>query len=367
MHGIINEMNVPYIALKLPRSIFILYSEIAEVCQEGVSILKSKHIDDMLKTLDIATAFFRGEGIRWCPKCGTELELSQTDPWSNGVFCPCCKSSFPWQHWSHFGEKWIWDASSSGLVSFHGDEEEADIPNCCTKICSYAFSDSSVTVVRVPNSVTVIEPYAFSNTNRLERVTLPYGLQRIEEGTFMGCDKLKYITIPKTVKYIGRNAFSGCTSLRTVLFPDGLAMIDAGAFSGSGLVDLKLSGVTLVGERAFAECPLLHSVALMVKHIGKACFAGCKSLRDAKLSETVMTIGEEAFRDCRSLAYFHIPASVYEFGNHAFAGIPKLVVHIPKSLEEHVQNYRFYQVPFDDEKNYIFDHTATLHYYEGGA
>ena len=366
MHGILNEINARYIAYKFLGSILILESEIVENCQERVSALKTGYIDDMVKTLDIATAFVKGEGIRWCPKCGTELELSQKDPWSNGVCCPCCSSSFPWQHWVHFGEDWIWDESNTGLVNFRGNDTEIEIPNHCTQIRSYAFSNSNIGVVRIPSSVRTIEPYAFSNANNLERVTLPCGLQRIEEGTFMGCDKLKYITIPKTVKYIGKNAFSGCTSLRTVFFPDNLTMIDAGAFSGAGVVELKLSGVTILGEQAFAECLSLYSLSFKAKYISRACFAGCKGLRNAKLYEGVMTIGEEAFKDCCALSYIHIPASVYEFGNQAFAGIHQLDAHIPKSLDEHIQNYRFYQVTIEDEKNYIFDRSAVLHYYEGG-
>lgn len=321
----------------------------------------------MMKTLDIATAFVKGEGVRWCPKCGTELELSQKDPWHNGVFCPICGSSYSWQHWAHFGEAWLWDENNTGLVSFRGDDEEVDIPYHCTKICSFAFSVSDATAVRIPDSVKIIEPHAFANAGKLKHVTLPQGLERIEAGTFMGCDKLKHITIPKTVKYIGKDAFSGCSSLQSVCFPDGLAVIDAGAFSGTGLVELKLSGVALLGERAFAQCPYLHNISLKAKHIGNACFAECRALHSVKLSEGVLTIGKKAFHRCTSLSGIHVPASVYEFGNQAFAGIPKIEAQLPKQLEEFVKNYRFYRAIIEDEKYYIFEESAKLRYYEGGV
>lgn len=367
MPSIINKINVTYIEDNFLQDILILEEKKAEMCQERVNDLKTGCIDDMVKTLEIATAFVNGEGIRWCPECGTELELSHKDPWVNGVFCPCCNRTFSWQHWIHFGEKWTWDEENTGLLSFHGDDVEASIPGHCSKICSYAFSNSSALTVHIPNSVKAIEPYAFCNASNLEQVDLPLGLHRIEEGTFMGCDKLKYVTIPKSVKYIGKNAFAGCVSLRKVFLPESLIMIDAGAFSGSGLVDLILPGVILIGSKAFEACMDLHTVTLKAKHIGVSSFAECKNLRNVKLHEGLMTIGEEAFKNCSSLSYFHVPTSVCEFGNQAFSGITKLTVHIPKALEEHVHNYRAYRVTIGKERNYIFDRSAKLHYYEGSV
>lgn len=204
------------------------------------------YVMDMMKTLECASGFLAGDGVRWCPDCGTELVLSPKDPWFNGVLCPHCEKTFLWQHWAHFGEKWRWSDGGTYLVSLHGDEAYVEVPHHCTRICSYAFSNSNANTVRLPESVTVIEPFAFSNNDHLKKVELPTGLQRIEEGTFLGCDKLTHVHIPGTVKYIGKNAFSGCTSLRRVNIPEGVLVIDEGAFAGSGLNEIVSPGTKVV-------------------------------------------------------------------------------------------------------------------------
>lgn len=329
-------------------------------------VMQMGYLNDMIKTLDIASAFIHGEGVRWCPDCGTELVLSPKDPWINGVLCPHCEKTFPWQHWAHFGENWRWDDDNSSLVSFHGDEVDVEIPHHCTRICSYAFSNSNAVTVHVPDSVTVIEPFAFTNNAHLKKVELPFGLHRIEEGTFLGCDKLTQVHIPKTVKYIGKNAFSGCTALKRVNIPESVLLIDEGAFAGSGLSEIVLPGTKVIADNAFSSCDNLWSVALKATQIGNRAFAECKSLREAKLAEGAMTIGEQAFFNCTALENLTVPISVYGFGNQAFAKVPKLSAHVPKQLEEHVRQYRTCNPTYGSEHHYVFERTARLHFYEGG-
>lgn len=329
--------------------------------------MNTEHIDDISKALEVASAFIRGETSLLCPDCGSELSLSWKDPLVNGVFCPHCKKNYPWLYWVPYRKKWIWSHSHTGLVSVHGDDTELEVPHHCTRIHSYAFSNSVVVTLRIPDSVKVIEPYACANAGRLEHVELPVGLQRIEDNTFLGCERLKSVTIPRTVTYIGKNAFAGCTALRKVRLPESLTMIDQEAFRGSGLLEVTLPRASLIGTSAFEDCADLRSADLGLMYIGKRSFANCKELRTVKLYNGLLAIGDEAFRDCSALREFHVPETVYELGKYAFAGIPKLTVQLHQSLEEQVQNYGSFQVSFQNEKFYIFDKTAKLHYCEGGV
>ena len=322
--------------------------------------------NDMIKTLEIANEFIRREGILQCPDCGAELMLSPKDPWVRGVVCPHCEKAFTWQHLAHWGETWRWSNDNTALVSFHGDELDVEVPRYCSRICSYAFSNSSTVAVHVPGSVTVIEPFAFTNNEHLKKVDLPVGLQRIEEGTFLGCDKLAQVNIPKTVKYIGKNAFAGCTSLKAVSIPESVQVIDEGAFACSGLHKITLLGAKVVAENAFSSCSNLLSATVNTMQIGNRAFANCKNLREVKLLNGIMIIGEQAFFNCTALEVLHIPASVYGFGNQAFAKIPKLSVHVPKELEEHICQYRTCSPTYGSEQQYVFDKAAKLYFYEGG-
>ena len=96
--------------------------------------------------------------------------------------------------------------------------------------------DKTDTSFTVPNGVTSIEAFAFSNNHYLEGVILPDGLLSIGDEGFGACDALKSIKLPASLTSIGTRAFWSCTSLSSIIIP---------------------SNVTAVGERAFYYCPLL--------------------------------------------------------------------------------------------------------------
>lgn len=84
-------------------------------------------------------------------------------------------------------------------------------------IAGDAFADSKASKVILPETVTSITPYAFSNCKNLKEVVLSEGLTHIGECAFRMCPLLDDITIPDTVLDIMANAF--CESpLRNLKF-----------------------------------------------------------------------------------------------------------------------------------------------------
>ena len=95
------------------------------------------------------------------------------------------------------------------------------IPNTVTSIGDWAFSNiSSLTSIIIPNSVTHIGNYAFSNCTNLSEVTLSNSLMLISDRTFRDCSNLKTITIPNSVQRINEEAFRGCLSLMEITLPN---------------------------------------------------------------------------------------------------------------------------------------------------
>jgi hypothetical protein len=66
------------------------------------------------------------------------------------------------------------------------------------------------TTYKVPDGVTGIGSYAFM-FSQLKEITLPDSLTMIESYAFSGCGKLTKITLPRSVKTICENAFYRCT------------------------------------------------------------------------------------------------------------------------------------------------------------
>ncbi len=73
----------------------------------------------------------------------------------------------------------------------------------------YAFQDSKITGVALPEDLRVIQYGAFSGCTELSEVILPEGMYTIEAYAFDSCSNLSMITLPTTLMTIGEYAFNG--------------------------------------------------------------------------------------------------------------------------------------------------------------
>lgn len=88
-----------------------------------------------------------------------------------------------------------------------------------------------------------------------------------------------------------------------------------------------IKGVTSVGNSAFANCKGLRVVRLgNVKSIESYAFAGCTSLKDIKIPDSVTSIGTRSFSNCESIKELTIPNSVVSFGDEAFNNCKNLTI-----------------------------------------
>jgi len=146
--------------------------------------------------------------------------------------------------------------------------------------------------------LTSIDDEAFMGST-LTKVTLPEGLTTIGARAFADCASLTVFNVPASVVNIGNGAFKGCSSLTainvdaenpsyssgtsgvlftkdhttliqypskksstSVTIPDGVETIEPEAFAGAQLLQGVTIGstVSVIGERAFADCPVLKTV-----------------------------------------------------------------------------------------------------------
>ena len=74
-----------------------------------------------------------------------------------------------------------------------------------------------MTVLKLPDSLKVIQENAFENTD-CQAVIIPEGCVSIEEYAFKGCHNLLYVFIPATVENISENAFADSNGDAYILF-----------------------------------------------------------------------------------------------------------------------------------------------------
>ena len=71
----------------------------------------------------------------------------------------------------------------------------------------------------IPESVTLIEDYAFSGCSSLTSITINGAVTTIGEAAFENCTGLTSVVIGDGVKSIENGAFMGCKSLTNILIP----------------------------------------------------------------------------------------------------------------------------------------------------
>ena len=255
--------------------------------------------------------------------------------------------------------------TSIGYYAFYGCSglTSIGIPNSVTSIGYYAFSGcSGLTNVIIPNSVTSIGENVFECCSKLESIIVESGNPKydsrencnaiIETATNtlkLGC---KNSTIPNSVTSIGNYAFSDCSGLTSIEISNSVTSFGEGAFSGcSGLTSIEIpNSVTSIGDRAFCSCGNLINITIPndVTNVGQSAFDGTPWYNN--LSVGVVYIGnvlyaykgvmpentsivvkdgttmisERAFSYCNELVGIEIPSSVTSIGDEAFSGCSKL-------------------------------------------
>lgn len=206
-----------------------------------------------------------------------------------------------------------------------------------TSIGTSAFEDcTSLTSVKLPESIKTIEKEAFKDCTSLASIDFGAGVETIGDYAFNKCANLTTVAIPDRVKSVGQYAFAGCSNLTSLYLgnsvkdigyyafdgtnltgnleiPDSVEVINSGAFRGcSNLTSVDLgNSVTLIGVYSFQNCTNLTSITIpdSVTTIDDVAFAGCTGLTSLDLGSGVKTIGSAAFSGCSALT------DVYYAGN----------------------------------------------------
>ncbi len=148
---------------------------------------------------------------------------------------------------------------------------------------------------------------------------------------------VKEVVIESGVTSIGDDAFAGCSSLTNVTIPDSVTSIGNGAFDGCrSLTSIMIpDGVTSIGDQAFKSCSSLTSITIPegVTSIGNYAFANCSSLTSITIPDGVTSIGDAAFSYCSRLVSITIPDGVTSIGLSAFNSCSNLTsITIPDGV-----------------------------------
>ncbi len=190
--------------------------------------------------------------------------------------------------------------------SYYGDGELQDFvfPQGITKIGDFSFARSGLTQIDIPNGVT-----------------------NIGYGAFYHCDNLSSIRVPNTVTSIEPSAFgrtawlnnwiSGNDSSDFLIVGDGNLI----AYKGNSAVIGIPQGVKRICGEVFMNHSEITQVALpnSLLEIGEAAFHGCTNLESVLGGENLTKISDRAFYGC-PIKTMTIPQNVQNLGLQAYGG-----------------------------------------------
>lgn len=184
--------------------------------------------------------------------------------------------------------------------AFRGTDLETIVANGAEKLGKYCFADSNLQKVDFPNVVE--EYYAFNNTPIISAY-LPE-LDYAQSG-FYNCDRLSSIDIPN-LRAMDYEVFSGCSSLTQELKLTKLESFGNKAFAGSYFKSICLPKCNeILKDYAFENCAAQEIVLNNATTLGNNAFFNCKNLENLYVPK-VKGLGSN-FEGCTSLKMIFAP------------------------------------------------------------
>lgn len=242
---------------------------------------------------------------------------------------------------------------------------DIDLPNNLQSIGDFAFSNTKIKTVTIPDTVTYIGRCAFNRMEQLESINViqenehfcsaegvlynkavtelicyphaknstvyatPDSLISVGVEAFSSNKNIRSLSL-NNVKSIADNAFADCANISSVSAPK-LEMLGAVGFNDTAWIDsqsqeivtlgkilVKFNGNDIkiptdfegIGPNAFEGSNIATIDLSGIYYFGENCFKNCKNLERIVLSSSVRSIGRYAFEGCDNLSIVFFPCNI---------------------------------------------------------
>ncbi|MBR4067338.1 MAG: leucine-rich repeat domain-containing protein [Clostridia bacterium] len=217
------------------------------------------------------------------------------------------------------------------ITAYTGSATHVQVPKtiggqAVTQLASYAFYETSVRQVLLPDSITSIGEFAFSGCSRLVSIRLPAQLEELPNGMFESCFELYDVQLPDSITRIGESCFYGCSYLESIRLPRNLEQI-----GNYNFIICQWLERFEVDEDCVGFITQDDGTVLLSKD-GKrlVCYAPWQERSQYQVPDGVEVVDAMAFNDANALETVMFPQSIRQIGGGAFARCVRLQrVEIP--------------------------------------
>ena len=235
------------------------------------------------------------------------------------------------------------DVISVERLAFFGCTNISKIkfPTTLKSIGEAAFYSCNITEIVFPDSleeITGSNSGAFSNCQRLEKITFGTGIKKLGARVFMGCTSLSHVKVPSSITSFGTRVFADCPKLTKVGvgITDGIELesniteIPALMFNGcTNITEVTIPNTVIrIGEAAFFGCNITEIVfpdsLEEITGSNSGAFSNCQRLEKITFGTGIKKLGARVFMGCTNLSHIKVPRTITSFGYNVFADCPKL-------------------------------------------
>lgn len=226
----------------------------------------------------------------------TENNLSVMQSSEDPPYTLSEKENRDYQQWLLENEEILPEPPNTSMNLLAVADSEIEYSGSCGTNVEYCFEDGTLTIsVIETSSAGIMDDF-------VDEETIPWKSYRSE---------IETIIITDGVVNVGFNAFRFCTNLTTVSIPKSIKEISL---------------------YAFLCCESLTSVTTATEKIEQYAFAGCTSLNEVNLTNTII-MAYKAFGDCTSLESISIPSTIENLRLPFLGSTSLRAVEIPESNE----------------------------------
>ena len=259
------------------------------------------------------------EVVGWNPDITWSYDAETATLTFSGTGVILCEQISPWDAYEEDIKHVVIGEGITGIgfrvFDRHYYLKDVVIPSSLTSIGEYAFeycySLRSIDISRI----TSLGNYAFYNSG-LHSVTIPDGITVIPSRAFMHCESLAEVIFHDKVTEIERYAFDDCSKLTSVQLPNSLKILGESAFEDCrNLKDIRFNdGLEVIGYAAVRNCPALESIVIpdSVKQLGGCVFNGCTNLKSIHFGAGISSFNATSLQNTPSLLTYTVsPANTY--------------------------------------------------------